>query len=64
VSWVILGLGLVLLLEGLVYALAPSLIEEMLAALKTLTLEARRLIGFVAMTIGAGLIILAAWIGI
>ncbi|MEM8591702.1 MAG: DUF2065 family protein [Pseudomonadota bacterium] len=63
-SWVILAIGLVLLLEGLVYALAPSLIEGLLAALKALPIETRRIIGLLAMTAGAACVMLAAWIGL
>ncbi|MCH2075571.1 MAG: DUF2065 family protein [Rhodobacteraceae bacterium] len=63
-SWILLAFGLVLIVEGLVYALAPSLIEDLLAALKALPLESRRLIGFLALTAGAALVLLAAWIGI
>ncbi|MEM1038218.1 MAG: DUF2065 domain-containing protein [Pseudomonadota bacterium] len=62
-SWIFLALGLVLIVEGLVYALAPSLIEELLQALKSLTIEARRLMGLAALTTGAALILLASWIG-
>ena len=51
-EYVALALGLVLILEGLVYALAPSLVEQMLAALRELSLEARRLIGFFCIVIG------------
>ncbi|MEO0484613.1 MAG: DUF2065 domain-containing protein [Pseudomonadota bacterium] len=63
-SWVILALGLVLIVEGLVYALAPSLIEDLLAALRDLSLEARRLIGLVALTIGAALVLTAVALGV
>ncbi|MEM9438069.1 MAG: DUF2065 domain-containing protein [Pseudomonadota bacterium] len=63
-SWVLLGLGLVLIVEGLVYALAPSLVEQLLQALKELPIEARRIIGFVALAVGAALVILAAWLGL
>lgn len=49
---VLLALGLVLILEGLVYALAPSLIEDLLAALRALSMEARRLIGLFCIVIG------------
>ncbi|MEM9350699.1 MAG: DUF2065 family protein [Pseudomonadota bacterium] len=63
-SWVLLGLGLVLIVEGLVYALAPSLVEQLLQTLKELPIEARRLIGFVALAAGAALVILAAWLGL
>ena len=48
----LLALGLVLLLEGLVYVLAPSLIEDMLRALRELPPEARRMIGALMMVIG------------
>lgn len=63
-TWILTGLGLVLIVEGLVYALAPSLVEDMLAALKSLSLEARRLIGLVALTLGTALVLLAVWIGV
>jgi len=49
---IFLALGLVLILEGLVYALAPSLVERFLIALSTLSEENRRLLGLVAMAIG------------
>ena len=62
-AWVVLALGLVLLVEGLVYTLAPSLIEDLLEALKSMTIETRRLIGMLALTAGVGLVLLAAWIG-
>lgn len=58
------GLGLVLLIEGLVYALAPSLIiEDMLAALRSLGLTERRLVGLAVLATGAALLWLAALIG-
>jgi uncharacterized protein len=40
-----LGLGLVLIIEGLVFALAPSRLEDVLEMLRRLPIEARRLIG-------------------
>jgi uncharacterized protein YjeT (DUF2065 family) len=49
---IFLALGLVLIVEGLVYALAPSLVEDLLAALKNLSLEARRMVGLGALTLG------------
>ncbi|MEM6728319.1 MAG: DUF2065 domain-containing protein [Pseudomonadota bacterium] len=57
---ILLALGLVLILEGLVYALAPSLVEEMLEALKSLPLETRRLIGLGAVAVGVLLVGLAS----
>lgn len=59
IGYLFLALGLVLLIEGLVYALAPSLVEELLAALKSMTLEQRRIAGLVAMTVGVALLWLA-----
>ena len=52
----ILALGLVLIVEGLVYALAPSLVEELLEALRELPLEIRRLVGVAALSIGMALV--------
>jgi len=54
-----LALGLVLLVEGLVYALAPSIVEQLLAALRQMPPEQRRLMGLAAMALGLALI----WIG-
>ena len=48
----LLALGLVLLLEGLVLALAPSRIEQILAMLAAMPEETRRLIGMLAITLG------------
>ena len=48
----LLALGLVLIVEGLVYALAPSLVEQMLEALRAIPPEARRLIGLLGMVTG------------
>jgi uncharacterized protein YjeT (DUF2065 family) len=54
-----LALGLVLIVEGLAYALAPSLIEQMLEALKALREDQRRLLGLAALGLGVVLV----WIG-
>ncbi|HHI70371.1 MAG TPA: DUF2065 domain-containing protein [Rhodobacteraceae bacterium] len=53
---VLLGIGLVLAIEGLVYALAPSLVEGLLEALKSLPVEKRRQIGLISLALGVGLI--------
>ncbi len=58
-AWVLLALGLVLIVEGLAYALAPSLVEEMLEMLRQLPLESRRQVGLLALGLGAVL----AWAG-
>ena len=58
-----LALGLVLLIEGLAYALAPSLIEQMLAALRQMPLAMRRNMGLGAMALGLVLIWIAKTLG-
>jgi len=55
----ILALGLVLIVEGLVYALAPSIVERMLEAIRNVPVEARRTLGLLALVIGAMLV----WLG-
>ncbi|MGI3210466.1 DUF2065 domain-containing protein [Roseovarius tibetensis] len=59
----LLALGLVLIVEGLVYALAPSLIDQMLAALAAIPPEARRLMGLLALVIGLVLVWAAKTLG-
>jgi uncharacterized protein YjeT (DUF2065 family) len=59
----LLALGLVLIVEGLVYALAPSLVEDMLAAMRALTVEQRRMLGLVALAIGVLLLWIAKTLG-
>ena len=60
----ILALGLVLIVEGLVYALAPSLVEDLLAALRDLPLETRRLVGLAALAVGMLLVWVASNLGV
>ncbi|MAU46585.1 MAG: DUF2065 domain-containing protein [Rhodobacteraceae bacterium] len=50
------GIAMVLILEGLVYALAPSLVERLLEALREMPLEMRRNLGL--LTVVTGLILL------
>lgn len=52
IETVLLALGLVLIVEGLVYALAPSLIEDLLAAMRSLSPEQRRALGLLAIALG------------
>ena len=59
----LLALGLVLIVEGLVYALAPSLIEDLLDALRRMSIETRRLVGLAALTAGVALVWLASALG-
>ena len=53
------GIALVLVIEGLVYALAPSLVERLLAALATLPLDARRMLGLVSVATGIAVLWIA-----
>ncbi|MCU0817600.1 MAG: DUF2065 family protein [Cypionkella sp.] len=62
-TWVILALGLVFVMEGLALALAPSRLEEVLALLARLSREQRRMIGLGAVAVGVALVALARWIG-
>jgi uncharacterized protein YjeT (DUF2065 family) len=59
----LLALGLILIVEGLVYALAPSLIEDLLAVMRMMPLEQRRLMGLIALAIGVFLLWLAKSLG-
>lgn len=61
-STLLLALGLVLILEGLVFALAPSRIEDLLKALSQLSEGARRLIGALALVVGVALITVSSMI--
>ena len=63
-SWVLLAIGLVLVVEGLVFALAPSRLEEMLALIARMPVETRRLIGLLALTVGVGLVWIARMLGL
>ncbi|MEX1236561.1 MAG: DUF2065 domain-containing protein [Roseovarius sp.] len=58
-----LALGLVLIVEGLVYALAPGIIDRMLEALRAIPVETRRLLGLAAMAAGVALVWLAKVLG-
>ncbi|WP_319826387.1 DUF2065 family protein [Thalassovita sp.] len=59
----LLALGLVLIVEGLAYALAPSLIETLLEALRAMPVETRRLIGLTALGLGLLLVWAAKALG-
>ena len=58
-EFVLLGLGLVLVFEGLVFALAPSRLEELVRIIAEMPLETRRALGLAAVAIGVLLIWLA-----
>lgn len=56
---VLIGLGLVLAIEGLVLALAPRRIEDALRLIAALGVDQRRMIGLVALAIGVALVWIA-----
>ena len=62
-STLLLAIGLVLIVEGLAYALAPSLVEQLLEALRQLPVEARRTLGLGAIAIGLVLVWAAKTLG-
>ena len=64
IGYVALGLGLVLVIEGLVFALAPSRLDDLVAAMASLSKDRRRMIGLVAVALGVGLVWLARGVGI
>jgi uncharacterized protein YjeT (DUF2065 family) len=56
---VLFGLGAVVIVEGLVLALAPSRLREMLELIDRLDIDRRRTLGLLAVTVGVGLVWLA-----
>ena len=58
-SAVVLAIGLVLVIEGLALALAPSRIEELLAVFAAMSRDQRRKLGLAAVTIGVLIVALA-----
>lgn len=63
VEIVLLAFGLVLILEGLVYALAPSIVEELLKMLSELNEGQRRTVGLGAVAVGVLLVWIAKALG-
>ena len=63
IETVFLALGLVLIVEGLAYALAPSLVEQMLEMLRMLPEATRRNIGLLAMALGVVFVWVAKTLG-
>ncbi|MFC3087805.1 DUF2065 family protein [Tabrizicola soli] len=55
-SFALLALGLVLVVEGLVLALAPGRIEDALRLMASLGLDQRRMIGLAALALGVVLV--------
>jgi len=60
---VFLALGLVLIVEGLAWVLAPSLIERMLEMLAAMPEAARRQVGALVLVTGLILLLIAHQLG-
>ena len=60
---ILLGIGMVLVIEGLVFALAPSRLDDLLRMLGQTPLDTRRFIGLATVAIGAVLVSWAASLG-
>ncbi len=63
IETIILALGLVLVVEGLAFALAPSRIDEALEMMRKLPVEARRTLGLGALAMGVVLVWIARSLG-
>ncbi len=63
-STIVLAIGSVLVVEGLVYSLAPSAIERLFEAYHSLTIAQRRAMGLVSVALGVGLCWLARQMGV
>jgi len=59
VEVILLGLGLVLVFEGLVLALLPNRLEELIQMISNIPPETRRLLGLGAVAIGVVLVWMA-----
>ena len=63
-TWVLLAIGLVLIVEGLALALAPLRVEQILAFIMRHSAEQRRGFGLAAVTAGVVLVALARVFGL
>lgn len=63
ISLLLLGLGMMLVVEGFIYALFPGMVEDFLEAMRRLTLEHRRLLGLVVMALGIAIVWMARGLG-
>ncbi len=60
---ILLAIGLVAIVEGLVFALAPSRLEDLMRVIADMPLETRRLLGLTALAVGVFLVTLARSLG-
>lgn len=60
----VLGLGMALVIEGLVLALAPSRLDALVALVASLSRDQRRIMGLVALGLGVVLVLVARAFGV
>ncbi|PTW51340.1 hypothetical protein C8N38_102132 [Rhodovulum kholense] len=60
---IVLGLGMALVFEGLVFALAPWRLEQALELIRRIPLETRRAIGLGAVALGTAIVWVARSLG-
>lgn len=63
-SWLLLGFGLALVIEGLVLFMLPVRLDRLIAAMNEIGPEARRIAGLVAIALGVALVWLARSMGV
>ena len=63
-AWILLAIGLVLIVEGLVYAIAPTIVEDLLQMLRELPIETRRFLGLAAVALGVAMVWLGFFLGL
>ena len=61
-SLILLAFGLVLVVEGLVLALAPLRLAQVLALLVALSRDQRRMLGLGSLALGVGLVAVSHWL--
>ena len=59
ITHILLAIGLVMVVEGLVFALAPSRLEDLIRAIADIPPDTRRLLGLICVAVGTGLVWLA-----
>ena len=64
VQTILWGLGLVLVIEGLAYALAPSFMKDLMRRMQQEPDETLRMAGFAALVIGTALAVLSHAFGV
>ncbi|MEM6636644.1 MAG: DUF2065 domain-containing protein [Pseudomonadota bacterium] len=63
IAYILLAIGLVCVVEGLVFALAPARLEELVELISKMPLETRRVIGLAVLAAGVILVWVARGLG-